>query len=168
VTGLLKKLADNPATFASRRFDEQYAAVCYRRDPETAELQVLLVTSRDTGRWVLPKGWPMKGKKPHRAAEIEAWEEAGVRGKVSKKSLGTFTYLKGLKDGSVVPCTVTLFPLEVEDLADCYDEKSQRARRWADCQDAARSVQEPELKILLSTLDNRLSPKDKKRHAKHG
>lgn len=69
----------------------QYAAICYRRtDDSSGPIEVLLITSRGTGRWVIPKGWPMAKKKPHEVASQEAWEEAGVRGRVRKR-LGVIT-----------------------------------------------------------------------------
>ncbi|HEX2018774.1 MAG TPA: NUDIX hydrolase, partial [Aurantimonas sp.] len=71
---------------------KQFAALPFRTDADGVE--VLLVTSRDTGRWVIPKGWPMKNRRPHRAAAIEAFEEAGVVGKASKVPMGTYDYDK--------------------------------------------------------------------------
>lgn len=67
----------------------QYAALPYRVQRKD-ELYMLLVTSRDTGRWVIPKGWPIKNRKPHRAATLEAFEEAGVIGMAEKRPIGTY------------------------------------------------------------------------------
>jgi 8-oxo-dGTP pyrophosphatase MutT (NUDIX family) len=64
--------------------------------------EVLLVTSRDTRRWIIPKGWPQKGKAPHRAAAREAFEEAGVVGAVGRRPVGSFAYEKRFKNGRVV------------------------------------------------------------------
>ena len=73
-----------------------------------------MIISRDSGRWGIPKGWPMKGRKPHEAAAIEAWEEAGVRGGVRKKPVGRFTYLKELEmatwSHASSTCSKSLFP----------------------------------------------------------
>ncbi|NDW07624.1 NUDIX hydrolase [Jiella pacifica] len=80
---------------------QQVAALPYWIDPD-GKLKLLLVTSRDTGRWVLPKGWPMKGRRPHKAAQIEAFEEAGIDGKSRKRAIGTYDYDK---DGQI-PCRV--------------------------------------------------------------
>ena len=74
----------------------QYAALPYRRKGKSAP-EVLLVTSRETGRWIIPKGWPLKGKAPHKAAAREAREEAGVVGKINRRSVGSFSYEKRLK-----------------------------------------------------------------------
>lgn len=156
---LLGQLAENPGNLFERPFGEQYAALCYRRAAD-GEIEVLLVTSRDTGRWIIPKGWPMKGKKPHRAAAIEAWEEAGVTGKVRKKAFGYFTYLKGMKDGSV-PVSAAVFLLRVDKLDDAFQEKGQRQREWMCCAEAARRVREPELKSMLLGLPRQLAAKNK-------
>jgi 8-oxo-dGTP pyrophosphatase MutT (NUDIX family) len=153
--GLLGELADISGSLFTRPFGEQYAALCYRRSAETKEIEVLLVTSRDTGRWIIPKGWPMKGKKPHRAAAIEAWEEAGVNGKVRKKAFGYFTYLKGTKN-SPVPVAAAVFLLRVKKLDDAFQEKGQRKREWVSCDEAARRVREPELKTMLVGLPRTL------------
>lgn len=154
---LLEELAENPASLFERPFGEQYAALCYRR-ALNGDIEVLLVTSRDTGRWIIPKGWPMKGKKPHRAAEIEAWEEAGVTGKVRKKAVGYFTCLKGMKDRSV-PVATAVFLLRVDKLDDAFRERGQRQREWMSCAEAARRVREPELKTMLLGLAGKLDTK---------
>ena len=88
----------------------QYGALVYRINND--KTQVMLITSRRSQRWILPKGWPIKGLKPHQAAAQEAWEEAGIRGKVSKRPCGLYTYPKELPGGKIAPCTVILFPLE--------------------------------------------------------
>ncbi len=130
---------------------QQVAALPLRQD-EAGRVQVLLVTSRDTGRWVLPKGWPMKGKKPHRAAEREAYEEAGLIGKVRKVPLGTYSYEKRLGTGSSVPCNVTVFPLRVEYHRDRWPEMNERERRWFSPDEAAQVVAEDGLRHLLRAV----------------
>src|SRR5258708_7732746 len=71
----------------------QYGALPYRFTPE-ASLEILLVTTRQTKRWIIPKGWPIKRLKPAKSAAREAFEEAGVRGKIGMKSVGLFAYEK--------------------------------------------------------------------------
>ena len=84
---------------------QQVAALCWRRRKGTVE--VLLVTSRETRRWVIPKGWPMDGLADYNAARREAFEEAGVEGHMRREPLGTFFYEKrGKKE--VLPVTVTV------------------------------------------------------------
>lgn len=111
-----------------------------------------MVTSRDTGRWVMPKGWTMEGKKPWRVAEIEALEEAGVTGHVSRLPLGDYQYDKILDDGSKVRCRVTLFPLMVQGVRRRWKERDERRRRWFSIKGAAKAVNEPDLVRLLSQL----------------
>jgi len=124
----------------------QYAALPYRC---AERVEVLLVTSRETGRWVIPKGWPMKGKKPHSAAEREALEEAGVTGKIGKQSIGTYSYAKRLLGGATIDCVVHVYPLAVERQQASWREQDQRTARWFDPQEAADAVQEPTLAALL-------------------
>lgn len=126
---------------------QQVAALPYRlRD---GALNVLLVTSRETRRWVLPKGWPMRGRKPHQAAAREAWEEAGAVGRAAKRPVGAYAYRKRLSDGAAVPCVVTVFPLAVERLAERWPEQGERARRWVSPEEAAALVEEEDLAALL-------------------
>jgi 8-oxo-dGTP pyrophosphatase MutT (NUDIX family) len=75
----------------------------------------MLVTSRETRRWIIPKGWPQKGKPPHDSAAREAYEEAGVVGAVARCPVGSFAYEKRFKNGRVVVCEVYVFPLKVKD-----------------------------------------------------
>lgn len=133
-----------------RRSSRQVAALCYRRHRGTT--QILLITSRDSKRWIVPKGWPMQGKTPAEAARQEAWEEAGVRGSVANTPLGEFTYAKGLDDGSDVLCKTAVYPVRVDRLEDSYPEDSERERTWADPDDAAEMVEEPELRRLIKRL----------------
>jgi 8-oxo-dGTP pyrophosphatase MutT (NUDIX family) len=156
---LLGELAENSGGPLSQPFGQQYAAICYRRNARN-EIEILLVTSRDTGRWIIPKGWPMRGKKPHRTAAIEAWEEAGVIGKARKKVFGHYSYLKGKKDGSL-PVSVAAFLLRVDKLEDAFQEQGQRTREWVSYDEAARRVQEPELKTMLLSIPQTLSAKTK-------
>jgi 8-oxo-dGTP pyrophosphatase MutT (NUDIX family) len=77
----------------------QYGALPYREIK--SGVQILLVTSRGTRRWIIPKGWPQRGMPAHRAAALEAFEEAGVVGKVSKKTVGSYWYDKIFESGSI-------------------------------------------------------------------
>ena len=130
---------------------EQIAALPVRAS-DNGSLEVLLVTSRETGRWVMPKGWEMDGKTPWAAAEIEALEEAGAVGYMSKKAIGTYRYKKRLEDRSTVPVRVTLYPMYVEKLNRRWKERGQRKRHWFSPKGAAKRVREPELKELLLSL----------------
>ena len=145
---LLQQLAAQPEKLFSGAFVQQYAALCFRFLP-AGGIEVLLVTSRDTGRWIIPKGWPMKRRKPYEAAGIEALQEAGVHGKVRKKPVGRYTYLKLLDNGDVAPCVVDVFQIEVSRIAAKFKEKGERTVAWVSPEEAARRVREIELKSLL-------------------
>lgn len=146
---LLQQLAQMPDKLFSGEFRLQYAALCYRRLADGDGIEVLVITSRDSGRWIIPKGWPMKKKEPHEAAEIEAWQEAGVRGKAKKKPIGRYTYLKWLDNGDVAPCTVEVFPVEVTEIDRNFKERGQRTLAWLPPAEAAHRVREVELKSLI-------------------
>lgn len=128
----------------------QYGALCWRNSPNGFE--VLLITSRETGRWVVPKGWPMKDISPAGTAAREAWEEAGVEGKLCETCLGVFSYQKLLSENCSVPCTVAVYGLRVEKQSRRYPEQHQRRRKWFAAHEAAALVEEPELSALLLAL----------------
>ncbi|MBB6482834.1 NUDIX hydrolase [Rhizobium lusitanum] len=136
---------------------QQYAALCYRLKKKTGELEMLLLTSRDTGRWVIPKGWPMPGKLSHEVAAREAYEEAGVRGAVETTPLGSFGYDKVLKDGIQVPCRVQVYALEVNELVKNFKEKGERSMEWVSCDEAVKRVREPELRDLILAFAQRMT-----------
>lgn len=133
-----------------REVRTQFAALCFRVRRERSE--VLLVTSRDTGRWVLPKGWPMKRRSLAGAALQEAWEEAGVIGHVEEGSVGYYSYAKNVRAGFALTCRVEVFRVHVADLARDWPERGQRRRRWFAHDEAAELVAEPELAALLRRL----------------
>lgn len=130
---------------------EQTAALPVHWD-KNGKLRVLMVTSRDRGRWVMPKGWQMDGKKPWHAAEIEALEEAGAIGFISETPIGQYHYDKWLDDGTSIPCRVTLYPMVVEKLKRRWKERKQRKRHWFSPKRAARLVEEKELSELLRAV----------------
>ncbi len=115
-------------------------------------IEILLVTSRDTGRWVPPKGWPMDGRKPWAAAAIEALEEAGAIGTVHSTPLGSYRYDKQMGDGTAIRCEVTLFPMVVSKLKKRWKEREQRKRHWFSVTKAAASVDEKDLRALILAL----------------
>ena len=115
-------------------------------------VQVLMVTSRESGRWIVPKGWTMKNFKPWEAAAIEAMEEAGAKGHIATQEFGTYKYNKRLDDGKSVPCEVRVFPMIVEDLKSNWKEKDERQRKWFTLEKAAKLVAEDDLSELLLIL----------------
>lgn len=128
----------------------QYGALCWRLRRDS--LQLLLVTSRDTGRWVIPKGWPHDGLDGPASAAREAWEEAGVEGAVDPRCLGVFGYDKVQPTLVCVPCVVGVYGLRVQRLLRGFPERSQRRRKWFSVEKAARRVAEPELRALMLAM----------------
>ena len=104
-----------------------------------------------------PKGWPMKDRTAAEAAEVEAWEEAGVTGKVKDHCLGVYSYLKGINDTLSLPVVVAVYPLLVSDLADDFPEAGQRRRKWFDLKKASGRVIEPELRRILRNSTQKTS-----------
>ncbi|QFT63312.1 NUDIX hydrolase [Roseivivax sp. THAF30] len=134
----------------------QVAALCFRRDRD--KLEILLVTSLETRRWILPKGWPKTGFDAGGVALEEAWEEAGVKPRSGKPGwIGQYRYDKRLRGGIPVPTNVDVYSIETELLYDVYPEAGKRERRWMTPCDAADAVEEPELKRLLSDAEALLS-----------
>jgi 8-oxo-dGTP pyrophosphatase MutT (NUDIX family) len=133
----------------------QVAALVWRPAPDG--LDVLLITSRNTRRWVVPKGWPIDGLSPEAAAAQEAFEEAGaIVGE--GESLGSYRYDKIMKDGTLFACVVAVFALPVVRLLDEWPEKEQRTRRWYGARAAAVRVAESDLAQLMSDFGSRNTP----------
>jgi 8-oxo-dGTP pyrophosphatase MutT (NUDIX family) len=131
---------------ATRR-KKQVAALCWRK--KKGGIEILLVTSRETERWVTPKGWPLPGLKDFTAARREAFEEAGAEGHIRKRAIGRYDYDKRLSSGDVQPCRVTVFALEVTKKKKSWSEKRQRRRKWFDADEAAARVEEPGLREII-------------------
>ncbi len=133
----------------------QVAALPLRFTAEGAP-EVLLITSRETQRWVIPKGWPMPGLSDPDAAATEAREEAGVTGKVHGKPLGTYLYWKR-REAHFDLVDVTVYRLDVDRQLAAWRERGERTARWMSLSEAAEEVQEPGLQAILMSLDTRLS-----------
>ena len=131
----------------------QYGALPYREIKSGVE--VLLVTSRGTRRWIIPKGWPQTGIRPHRAAAREAFEEAGVVGDVGKRTIGSYRYDKIFESGETVRCKVRVFPLRVTRQLRVWPEKRQRQTRWHSPAQASRRIREPHLRQIIRTFAKR-------------
>lgn len=129
----------------------QVAALCHRSDGDDTE--VLLVTSRGTGRWIIPKGWPIRGLNASQAALQEAWEEAGVRNsKAAEAPIGTYTYDKRQNTGWDMPVETLVYSVAVNELSDTFPEAHERKRKWVKSSDAADMVAEPELQMILRQM----------------
>jgi predicted phosphate transport protein (TIGR00153 family) len=118
-----------------------------------APVQVLLVTSRESGRWVIPKGNFANTVSPHSAAAQEAEDEAGVRGAVCPTPLGTYRYRKRKGSGASLMADVEVFPLSVSEELPEWKEKKQRERRWFNLSEAANAVDEPDLRDLIRSFN---------------
>ena len=134
----------------------QYGALPYRFTPDAA-LEILLVTTRQTRRWIVPKGWPIKGLRPPKSAAREAFEEAGVRGKIAAKPMGAFTYDKALdENGRQATCEVKVFPLLVKRQSEVWPESKERVVQWVAPSKAATLIKEPDLKKLVTAFAKRV------------
>ena len=142
---------------SAQRIRKQVAALPVRLDADGC-LRVLLITSRGTARFVIPKGWPMKGRKDHRAAAIEAQEEAGIVGRVHKKPLGAYSYWKRQVDRFDY-CKVKVFLLEFQRQLPDWREKGQRRGAWLRVGDALGLVDAPGLLAILRDLPPGLTRK---------
>ncbi|MFY0690611.1 MAG: NUDIX hydrolase [Paracoccaceae bacterium] len=138
-------------SFDKRGVRTQFAALCYRVHKD--ETQILLITSRTSQRWIIPKGWPLEGVTPAEAATTEAYEEAGVKGKTSNICIGFFSYTKFIEKGEGLPCAVSVFPVKVKKLLEKYPESKERKRKWFSQKRAASLVREPELKKIIKHFD---------------
>lgn len=127
---------------------QQVAALAYRWSSD-GQLEILILSSRDTHRPVIPKGWPIRGRKDWKAAEIEARQEAGVTGEIGRKAIGHYRYWKRLETHFAL-VKVAVYPLEVRrQLAD-WRERHERIQTWMSAEDAALLLDEPELSGLIT------------------
>ena len=125
---------------------QQSAVLPYRFRKDRLEL--LLVTSTGTKRWILPKGHIEPGLSARESAEFEALEEAGVVGTTGPRSIGTYQYQKRPEKGGE-RCRVRVFAMAVTRVLKSYPEKSKRKRKWVTCKKALQEIQEPELRALI-------------------
>lgn len=136
---------------------QQYAALPWRQSPN---LEILLITSRETRRWVIPKGWPMPEKSPAESAAQEAYEEAGIHGQIEGQAIGHYGYSKRQRGGSKKRFRVDVFAMEVTEILDLWPEAHERARQWLSPAEAAIRVDEPGLAVLIRTFaEERLGQK---------
>jgi 8-oxo-dGTP pyrophosphatase MutT (NUDIX family) len=146
---MARRRTENSKAEPDREPREQFAALPWRKGVDGG-IELLLITSRETRRWVIPKGWPMKRLPSFKAAAQEAFEEAGVTGDIRQRPLGLYHYVKRLKSGRLQSVRVAVFPLKVAKEAEMWPEQHQRERLWVAPAEAAERVDEPELKALLA------------------
>ena len=143
---LLAKARSRPAAGEPAR---QYAALPVRI-ADDGGLEIMLVTSRGTRRWIIPKGWPMPHRAPGETAAREAFEEAGLVGDLQDDGpAGTYTYRKRLQSGRSITVEVDVFVLRVSRQRRRWPERAQRTTRWYDPATASSLVQEPDLAELI-------------------
>ncbi len=128
--------------FKRKAVQAQVAALPMRI--ERGRPQIMLITTRGRGAWMIPKGWPMRRREAHESAAAEAYEEAGVIGRVSEEALGAFGYAK--RAGRY---RVSVYRLDVECVLDVWPERRARRRAWFDAVEAAILVANPELARLI-------------------
>ena len=126
------------------------------RIAKTGSLELLLITTRQTKRWIIPKGWPVKGLKPAKSAAREAYEEAGIRSAMSAKPIGTFSYKKRLEpNGFTVPCEVRVFAMSVRRQLKSWPEAYERDSRWFEPTNALSALKDEGLRELIATFVER-------------
>lgn len=148
MVGVARTLASIAA--AAQRPQHQYGVIPFRIRKDRVE--IMLITSRNARRWVVPKGWPIGRKPPRQVARIEALEEAGLEGRLGKQPVGFFHYLKRIDSGAVVLCRVEVFTLAVRRQRKTWLESHERTRRWFPSEHAIELVREAELKELIATV----------------
>ena len=139
---------------AKRESRSQFAALPFRVVDD--RVQIMLVTSRRTKRWILPKGWPEDGMTPGECAAKEAWEEAGATGKAYDICLGVFSFEKFVEDAPDLPVIGLVYPLKVKKTKSNYPEAKERRRKWFTPKKAAAAVHSAELKRILKTFDPKM------------
>lgn len=146
-------MKEKKATTRARRGKSirQVAALPFRR-AASGEIEFLILTSRTTRRFVIPKGWPMKGLSDAAAAATEASDEAGVSGEVSAAPIGSYRYWKRLRS-AFIPIDVAVFALHVTDELANWAERRQRQKQWIRREEAVRLIDEPDLASLMAAFE---------------
>ncbi len=130
---------------------KQYAALPYVIIGK--QIEVLLITRRRSGRWIIPKGWPEDELPPHKLAALEAFEEAGLEGRIEKNPIGRFTYVKQIDNDTKVTCLVDVFPLRVKMQYLDWPERNQRRQQWLKPAKASRLIGEKDLARLIEHFE---------------
>ena len=139
-----------------REHDHQIAALPVRLGP-SGQPEILLITSRERHRWIIPKGWPMKGKADHEAAAIEAYEEAGLTGAMGERPIGSFQYRKFEDGGHGEAVRVDVYLMRVEAQRADWPERDQRMSLWCDIDETLIILDEPDLARLISRIRDQLA-----------
>lgn len=142
----------------------QAGALPWRLKRRKKKPEVLLVTGRRSGRWMIPKGWPMPGKSLADSAAQEAFEEAGIKGRIEPTPIGSFRHMKQHLLFGTLEVDIFVHPLAVERELGNWPEKGERSRKWFPIDEAVQRVDSDELKSLIVEFGRSL--KDKKAAAK--
>lgn len=146
-----KQLPISISQSQKRETRSQFGALCYRT--KAGKLQFLLITSRRTKRWIIPKGWPENAMTPADVAAVEAYEEAGVKGKTHNQCLGVYSHEKYVSANVSYPVITMVYPLKVTKKLNKYPERADRRRKWFSAKKAAKRVCEPELAKIIKSFD---------------
>ncbi len=141
------------STFKERVF-QQIGALCYWSNDKN--IKILLITSRRSKRWIIPKGWKVDMMSNRKSVALEAWEEAGVQGRVSKRSIGTYYYRKRSGKNDFLTCAVRVFALDVKARKKKFPERGERKLKWVNLNTAIDLVTEPELKTVIKNFAARI------------
>ncbi|HEX4534282.1 MAG TPA: NUDIX hydrolase [Rhizomicrobium sp.] len=140
---------------AKKNCSVQYGALPYR--VVDGRLEILLITTLRSRRWIIPKGWPITGQTPQASAAREALEEAGVCGEIEPKAIGSFRYFKQLKNGDMTLCSVEVFALKVTQQRKTWAEKASRELRWCSVDQALAAISEAPLRQLITKFATALA-----------
>ena len=130
----------------------QLACICYKK--KNNKVKIILITSRGQRRWLIPKGWLIKGKTPIETVITEVWEEAGITGNVTKKSVGIIKYKKYVPNAEALEISAEVYLMKVNKLYKSYPERLERKRKWFTIKEAIKKVDEPQLSKLLHELQS--------------
>jgi 8-oxo-dGTP pyrophosphatase MutT (NUDIX family) len=112
-------------------------------------IDVCLITTRGGGRWIIPKGNPIRGLAPHEVAAQEALEEAGLVGSAEQHCIGTFTFDRH-RGGREMNCSVDVYALKVEQQLATWDEMEHRSVLRCNLETALALVSVPDLAALIN------------------
>lgn len=124
----------------------------FKRSKKSDKAEVMLVTGRRSGRWMIPKGWPVEGKTMADSAAQEAFEEAGIKGKISPEPIGTFRHVKQHFLVGRMEVDIQVHAMAVKRELGDWPERSERARKWFRVEEAAERVDSEELRLLIVKL----------------
>ena len=132
----------------------QVAAIPYQID-SAGQLRVLLVTSKRSRRWVLPKGKAARRLPPYAAAAREAFEEAGVLGTSERLPIGRYRQRKRQVGDQASEILVEAYGLAVSAELTSWPERRVRQRSWMTIAEAIESVDDADLRGIIRLFGDR-------------